>query len=102
MSLKLIELQVALPRTQDIGKVQEQVNQRSQLQQDLLVNAAQLEEEKKRKQVTKNDELGKTLTGNKKSFGQTSQNKENKNVEKLQEEPKEQHPYKGNIVDFVG
>ncbi|QOR68583.1 hypothetical protein IM538_10965 [Cytobacillus suaedae] len=102
MSLKLIELQVALPRTQDMGKVQEQVNQRSQLQQDLLVNAAQQEEEKKRKQVTKNDELGKTSTGNKKSFGQTTQNKENKNNEKLQDELKEQHPYKGNIVDFVG
>jgi hypothetical protein len=102
MSLKLIELQIALPRTQDMGRVQEQLNQRSQLQQDLLVNTALQEEEKKRKQVTKNDELEKTLTRNKNTYGQTYQNNESNDKNENEEEPYEQHPYKGNFIDFVG
>lgn len=43
MSLKAIELQVALPRTHDAGKVQEQLHQRSQITQDLATREMQKE-----------------------------------------------------------
>lgn len=43
MSLKAIELQVALPRTHDAGRVQEQLQQRSQITQDLATREMQKE-----------------------------------------------------------
>lgn len=102
MSLKLIELQVAIPRTQDMGRFQEQVNQRAQLQQDLLGNAAIQEEEKKRRQVTKNNEVDKSLMRNKNTLGKNLQTKDSTNSEMNEEGLQEQHPYKGNFIDFVG
>lgn len=97
--MKLIELQVALPRTQDIGKIQEQANQRSQLQQDVLAVATTREQELKRKQVNKNDKLDQLSLTNKHTTDQFPQSTKN---EDTKEALKEQHPYKGNIVDYVG
>ena len=39
MGWKAVELQVALPRTQDVGKLQEQLQQRAQETQDRLADA---------------------------------------------------------------
>ena len=50
MDFKPIELQHALPKTQDIGKMQNQMHQRSNIEQSLLMTQArQLEIEKRKK-----------------------------------------------------
>lgn len=54
MSLKAIELQVALPRTHDAGRVQEQLQQRSQITQDLATREMQKEIKKQETTVLKN------------------------------------------------
>ena len=46
MSLKAIEMQVALPRTLDAGKIQEQMQQRGQNMINIANDAVQNESEK--------------------------------------------------------
>ena len=55
MSLKVIEMQIALPRTQDAGKIQEQLQQRSQIQLDHAAHEVQKEVEKKEHSVVKEE-----------------------------------------------
>ncbi|MFS1518400.1 hypothetical protein [Bacillus sp. SM2101] len=101
MSLKLVELQVALPRTQDIGKIQEQLEQRGQHMQDQLAIGIQEEEKRKRKQVnskSKNEKAELTNDHNDKEF-QQSTTKKNQEEEITEDE---HHPYKGNIIDYKG
>ena len=60
MSLKAIEMQVALPRTLDVGKIQEQMQQRSQNMIHIANDAVQHESEKKRNSVIKNEQSAET------------------------------------------
>ncbi|MGN1386545.1 MAG: hypothetical protein ACI4XS_08085 [Bacillus sp. (in: firmicutes)] len=53
MSLKAIELQVALPRTHDAGKLQEQIQQKGKLTHDFSAREMQKEVEKQEKTVVK-------------------------------------------------
>lgn len=52
MSWKSIEMQIALPRTQDAGKIQEQMEQRGKLVQESLAINQTTTEELKRTTVT--------------------------------------------------
>ncbi len=104
MSLKLIELQVALPRTQDAGKLQEQMQQRGQNMQDHISASLLKQDEKKRKQVVKNEKKEKSsLELNQRSsingHGPNSRDKDNSENSK---EAQEEHPYKGKFIDFNG
>lgn len=53
MSLKSIELQLALPKTQEIGKQQNQLNQRTSVEQSFLTSQMKLQEIEKRKKTEK-------------------------------------------------
>ncbi|MDX8365090.1 hypothetical protein [Cytobacillus sp. IB215665] len=101
MSLKLVELQVALPRTQDIGKIQEQLEQRGQHMQEQLAIGIEEEEKRKRKQVNNKNknEKAELTNGNNDAEFQQSKTKENEEEEFTNDE---QHPYKGNIIDYKG
>lgn len=101
MSLKLIELQVALPRTQDAGKLQEQMQQRGQNMQNHIASSLLKQDEKKRKQVVKNKKKEKSSLelGQRPSSGNSSKAK--KKPEQNQE-VREVHPYKGNYIDLNG
>ena len=55
MSLKAIEMQIALPRTQDAGKIQEQLQQRSQVQLDHAAHEVQKQVEKNEHSVVKEE-----------------------------------------------
>ncbi|MFV9509832.1 hypothetical protein [Tepidibacillus sp. LV47] len=58
MSLKAIELQLALPKTQDIGQIQKQLHQKDLIHQShLITQAKKLEAKRKRK----TEELKKSL-----------------------------------------
>lgn len=96
MGLKSIEMQVALPRTQDSGKIQEQVHKQGEHVQSTLT-ASQLKEDKiKRNRIQELENTNSFLEKNesdtlkqdvygKQSGGATSR-----------------HPFLGRRIDFNG
>ncbi len=106
MSLRAIELQVAIPRTQSVGKIQDQLQQRGQVVQDHMGIEQKKDDEHKRKQVVETTEAEKKRLNNddesnrgKKKY--QTETKSSKNDEK-QETVQAKHPYKGNFIDFSG
>lgn len=103
MSLKTIELQIAIPRTQDAGKIQHELNERSNLANAQANLSVQKEDEKKRTSVLKNEKSAQLKMDN-----------ENKNKDNHEQSPSNQskkdeqgtvetsHPYKGHFIDFSG
>ncbi|MBU8877858.1 hypothetical protein BGM26_02480 [Bacillus sp. FJAT-29790] len=105
MSLKLIEMQIALPRTMEAGKIQEQLQQRGQNMNDFAAQASQKEEEQKRKTVIKQEQKSNVkLTQEEKDHnkGTGSQGNRNDKSTEMVNEKKEQHPYKGIVIDYSG
>lgn len=103
MSLKAIEMQVALPRTHEAGKVLEQMQNRSQVMHDNAAQSVQKEDTQKRTTVTKQEQKEKMRFHHDQSDNQ--QNWDNQNKKKKQQEQQqklEKHPYKGNFLDFSG
>lgn len=101
LSLKLIEMQVALPRTHEAGKLQEQLQQRGQLQNDFASQSVKKEEDKKKTTVIKQEQKGLTRFSKDGHPNEHHRQGESKR-EKQQKQVKEQHPYKGTKVDFSG
>lgn len=103
MSLKAIELQIAIPKTFDAGKIADQ-NQQNIINQQINANEA-LKKEIERKQLAVNesenldvvDDEEEGDTGNQ----QAMFSKQNKK-KKAQKQPKAQHPFKGNLFDVNG
>ncbi|WP_226665659.1 hypothetical protein [Metabacillus litoralis] len=93
-------MQIALPRTHDAAKVQEQLNQRSQLSQDQLANSLQKQVDLKRTQVQENTESEKLHL--KKEQSNQQHKEEKKQKEEQIEEDNLDHPYKGKNIDFFG
>jgi hypothetical protein len=102
MSLKAIEMQVALPRSIDAAKLQEQLSQRGQLMNDQANVMVRQEEVKHRTTVVKQEQ--KENAG----FQQHRGNSEEQTKEKGKQQKKnsqhlqDMHPYKGNFIDFSG
>lgn len=87
MSLKNIEMQVALPRTHDAGKVQQELNQQSNIVQSHLAEEANRKEALKQKQV---NELNKSEYARRQ--------KEKQELKQKKKKPAK-HPYKGQNFD---
>ncbi len=103
MSLKAIEMQVALPRTLDAGKIQEQMQQRGQNMINIANDAVQNESEKKRNSVIKNEQSAETkLNKDAKNNMIKMDRNVNMDVFKQKKRKKEHHPYKGTIIDYSG
>ena len=102
MSLKAVELQVAIPKTFDAGKVAEQ-HQQNTINQQLNANEA-LKKELERKQKIVNDtENTDAISDEEERDGNTGQQSMlNKKKKKEQEQQNAQHPFKGNFIDFSG
>jgi len=100
MSLKGVELQIAIPKTFEAGKMIDQAQQQVLAQQAHANEALKKEVERKQKIVNTSegmDEIsededagGEYLTGI------------HKKKKKDQQEKQAQHPFKGNFVDFSG
>lgn len=103
MSLKAIELQIALPKTFEAGKVAEQKQQQIQVNQDVASELAKKEEQLK-KTVVQKGERSQALKNEK----EDQANEQVSNVARKKEEEedegsggsKKHHPYKGSFVDF--
>lgn len=100
LSLKLVELQVAIPRTQDAGKLHEQLMMRGQHMQEHISSETEKMEKRNRQSVneknkSENAQLQKDSSSNNLKHPQQK-------TESPEQEEKEQHPYKGNFIDFMG
>ena len=103
MSLKAIEMQIALPRTQDAGKIQEQIHQRGQHLQEHAAQSVTKEDELKRKTVMKNNQkqearLNKENGSSNEKQEQSRQNNKGKN----ESQAEQHHPYKGKLIGYSG
>ncbi|WP_156289088.1 hypothetical protein [Oceanobacillus salinisoli] len=96
MSLKLIELQVAIPRTQDASKLSEQLTKQNQHFQESLASSQLKQEELKRKRV---NDLNDTeqLKFKKQKTGDHQTLPRNRKTTSSMEYIK--HPYLGNQID---
>ncbi|MDQ0270202.1 hypothetical protein [Cytobacillus purgationiresistens] len=99
MSLKLIELQVALPRIQDAGKLQEQLQQRGQNMSDIVAQMGQRDADKLKSTIIKNEQSNKINNERNRERGSDC---ESGGSEKETDEQKCDHPYKGNVIDYSG
>lgn len=83
MSFKFIELQLSMPKTQELGKLQSQIHQRSNIEQGILMSQLKTTDIKKRK-ATQKSEKSSLKDGN-------TMNKPRSSLER---------EYKGNFVDI--
>ncbi|CAM3704191.1 hypothetical protein [Mesobacillus zeae] len=105
MSLKSIEMQVALPRTHEAGKIQEQIKQQSLIQQDNASQNVLKEDEKKRKTVFKQEQKGEAKLAGDGSCSKDERRQgqgDRRDGEEKKGPVSEHHPYKGKIIDYSG
>lgn len=98
MSLKGIEMQIALPRTQDAGKLLEQMEQRSQISGHHAAGEVRKEEKKKQTTVAESAKGEKTSRRHSKE----EQGRGSGGGSEGRKDPEPDHPYKGRRIDFSG
>lgn len=102
MSVRPIEVQGAIPFSQKTGKIQEQLQQRGQVGQEILGQAEKEVAERKRVQVGESNESEKSRFHKDSQSGQQQEEKQQKKNKKEQTQATVSHPYKGKFVDFSG
>lgn len=100
MSLKALELQIAIPKTYDAGKLAEQHQQNVIQQQHNANEALKKEVERKKLAVLNSEKTDKVSDEGKNHQEQNGQQSTNKQQEKSHHEREAKHPFKGNFVDF--
>jgi Tfp pilus assembly protein PilN len=100
MSLKGIELQIAIPKTFDAGKIAEQKQQQTQLNQDQANALMDRQTVKNRESVLESEKYAKTDADAEQREKDRVEEEERKRLQK-EEEKKTVHPYKGAFVDFT-
>lgn len=103
MSLKGLELQIAIPKTFDAGKMADQRQQNTILQQMHANDALNREMERKQLSVNETEHLNAVNDEEQEKTSQQGQEDAQDNTKnKEQLEQKVQHPFKGNLFDFSG
>lgn len=100
MSLKVIELQIAIPKTFEAGKVAEQKQQQSQLNQEQAQALTERELLKSRESVLQSEKSAKADADAK--DGKQDDDRGRSEKEHNEEGKVTVHPYKGSFVDFTG
>ena len=101
MSLKGVELQIAIPKTFDAGKMAEQRQQQVLQQQMHASEQAKREFERNKTVVIETSHLGEIRDDDERE--QSEQQGQNRKQQKqAADEMKAQHPFKGNLFDFSG
>lgn len=101
MELKSVELQVAIPRSQDAGKMQDQLSRQGQQFQDTLA------QQKLRKEMVQRQTVNKHEKIRKQEDKEREQNEQHEAGEEEQENTASKkmdefvHPYLGKQVDFT-
>jgi hypothetical protein len=103
MSLKSIELQVALPRTTEAGKIQEQLQQRGQAMGEIAAEKTRKEEEKNRNTVIKQEQKQNVSLGQKERNNHKGRDEPGQKEKQKKDSSREQsHPFKGKVIDYSG
>ena len=101
MSWKAVEMQVALPRTQDAGKIQEQMQQRGQFMQNMISKEAKAENAVLEHAV--NDlEKDRLLKDKEHKDRHKDDNQHSQEQQENKQQIKQYHPYLGHRVDING
>lgn len=101
MGIKSVELQVAIPRSQDAGKMQEQAMRQGQQFQETLTQQQLREQMVNRTKVNEYDEVHKRNVSDDEENAQNEQEKKRKKQKEKKPE-KIEHPYLGTKIDFSG
>jgi hypothetical protein len=103
VSLKGVELQIAIPKTFDAGKMADQHQQNTINQQYNANEALKREIERKQFAVNESDHMDAISEDEEKGQSADSHSStQQKKKKKQQLEQKAQHPFKGNFFDFSG
>ncbi|KAF6566757.1 hypothetical protein G9G63_05040 [Paenibacillus sp. EKM202P] len=104
MSLKAVELQIAVPRTSEAGKYYSESQQRPMNDQALLGQKTALETENMRQRSGAIDQSAETFVGERqtgeKSRDSSQQSRSRSDETELLKEHPAEHPYKGHHIDF--
>jgi hypothetical protein len=101
MSLKAIEMQVAIPRTGDAGMLQNQLLNKPIQDQAMLIAASMKQLEEQRKKSNKVDESSDHLKANKEGHPKGRYYSKNKSANQSKDEIEPiEHPYKGHHIDL--
>lgn len=102
MGWKSVDLQVAIPRTQDASNLQDQMTKQHQRFQDSLAQHQLKEQLEKRKQVNEYNETNKLKNDLEKNTLSTAQeNKDDPSTDDEFKEEQVEHPYKGRRFDLT-
>lgn len=105
MSLKSIELQIAIPKTFDAGKQVEQAQQNVHGNQAMANDALKKQLEKNHTLLLHSEETRNLRREDPQSNGQLAQQQQQEQSSHLNEgesNEKTVHPFKGNLFDFSG
>lgn len=103
MSLKSVELQVAIPRSQDAGRLQEQLNQRQVIQHHQSAEEQKTHAELQRLKAShlESKNHSKISSDDPSSQEHSQQNDHHRNrQEKERGEEQAKHPFKGKHIDI--
>lgn len=100
MSLKSIELQIAIPKTFEAGKVAEQKQQQSLIAQENAQMANEKQAQKNKESVLQSEAYAK-LSDDQERGSEEQQQKDSKKKKK-EDEQQGKHPFKGSLFDFSG
>ncbi|GLO66021.1 MULTISPECIES: hypothetical protein [Oceanobacillus] len=96
MGWKSIEMQVALPRVQDAGKIQDQMDKQGQHLQESLAQLQAKKQELRSKKVNELNHTYKVDSNNKRKHESKDENKDDN------QEQKSEHPFLGSKIDYNG
>lgn len=102
MSLKAIELQIAIPKTFDAGKIADNHQQNVINQQHHANEALKRDIERKQLAVNETDELDNLNEDGERNASDQSQSLMEKDRKNKKEEKPARHPFKGNFIDYSG
>lgn len=100
MSLKGVELQIAIPKTIDAGKISDTANQLTLRNQEAASDAMMRQLERNRSTVTTT--LHAEELHEEKEPKQHASDQQEQEENSIETEVVSKHPYKGNFVDFSG
>ncbi|TCT26744.1 hypothetical protein EDD68_10197 [Melghiribacillus thermohalophilus] len=94
-------MQIALPRTQDAGKMQEQMQQKGQNVQDMLAQTQLMQEELKRKKISETNQKEQALIQKDEEKKQSIPSKSPQSKKSKPHSHGMPHPYLGKHIDFT-
>lgn len=100
MGFKSVERQVAIPRTQDASKMQDQLTRQGQQFQEKLSQQQLREDIMKRTQVNEHEDVENKIVDKKDKDGQGQEEAERKRKEQETEKLLANHPYLGKNIDY--